>query len=304
MRKAFTVLSALLLATTLSFAADDDDKRDKVSGCLMQMGEDFIITDANGVKYEIDGMNKELKANLGRVVEISGELEGRSQDEKHHAIKIDAKELKVLAGECSATGMMKARPEGEAAALGAASAAPQASGQVTQQTTAPSTSGTVAQQTTTTTTTTTKAPEGSTVTTTQPQTSTQTQTMPSAPSASAQGGVTAAPTAPTTPAPAARPEGDVYPSSKTGAETDTGKHTITGCVSRSGDHFVLTEQATGTTYRLDGEGDKLPAHIGHTVTLTGDAERLNEVSSSGAQMEFDVKDIQHVSDNCSAAPKQ
>lgn len=308
MRKAFAVLSALLLATTLSFAADDD-KFDKVTGCLMQIGEDYIVTDPNGVKFEIDGMNDQLKANLGRVVEITGEFEGRSQDDDHKALKIDAKELKVVAGDCSAQAVKL--KEGQAAGIGAAaSTAPAASGQVTAQssvpqtsstsTTTPSASGSVTQQTTTTTTTTTKAPEGSTVTSDTAQSQ-----MPAAPSAS--GSVSAAPSTSTSAAAAGtvRPEGDAaITPGNSGQETDTGKRSITGCVSRSGDHFILTEQGTGTVYRLDGEGDKLDDHVGHMVTLTGEAEKLNEASSSGAQMEFDVEELRHVSEGCTAAPKQ
>jgi len=266
MKKAFTVLAVLLLATSLSFAADDD-KLDKVSGCLMEIGDDYILTDANGVKFEIDGMNDQLKANIGHVIEVTGEFEGRSGDDDHHALKIDAKQLKVLANECSANAV--GQSAGTATGIGASTAKPATSAQVTTQgaatqssgtavTTTSSAPGTVTQQTTTTTTTTTKVPEGSTV--------------------------------------------------KTGAavlpESDMGERIVTGCVSRSGGHFVLTEQGTGTTYRLDGEGDKLDDHVGHMVTLSGEAEKLNEASSSGAQMEFDVKEVRFVSDSCAATPKQ
>lgn len=299
MKKVFTVLSLLLLATTLSFAADDD-KLDKVSGCLMQIGEDYIVTDANGVQFEIDGMNDQLKANLGRVVEITGEFEGRSQDDDHKALKIDAKQLKVIAGECSADAVKQR--EGQASGIGAAaSTSKPAASQTSSTTTTPSASGAVTQQTTTTTTTTTKAAEGSTV---KSGTTTAQSGMPAAPSASVQGGVSTTPSTPAGAA-AARPEADAsIAPGNSGQETDTGKRSITGCVSRSGDHFVLTEQGTGTTYRLDGEGDKLDDHVGHMVTLTGEAEKLNETSSSGAQMEFDVEELHHVSDSCTASPKQ
>jgi hypothetical protein len=78
------------------------------------------------------------------------------------------------------------------------------------------------------------------------------------------------------------------------------KREVRGCVSRSGDHFMLTEEGTGATYRLDGEHDKLSKHVNHTVALKGEAEQLGETSSSGAQFEFDVEEVTMISATCSA----
>lgn len=67
------------------------------------------------------------------------------------------------------------------------------------------------------------------------------------------------------------------------------------------DPRVCFQEGTGTTYRLDGEHDKLRNHVGHSVELQGEAEHLNEVSSSGAQMEFDVEEVRFLRSSCSIA---
>src|SRR5712671_1437149 len=63
--------------------------------------------------------------------------------------------------------------------------------------------------------------------------------------------------------------------------------TLSGCISKSGDNFVLTDQ-NGTAYKLDGSG--LDAHVGHQASLTG---------SMGSDNKFKVSDVKMISESCS-----
>src|SRR3982751_5122558 len=74
------------------------------------------------------------------------------------------------------------------------------------------------------------------------------------------------------------------PSSTTPPSDQT---TISGCISKSGDNFVLTDQ-NGTAYKLDGSG--LDAHVGHQASLTGSMDSENK---------FKVTDAKMISDSCS-----
>src|SRR4051812_41092818 len=102
-----------------------------------------------------------------------------------------------------------------------------------------------------------------------------------APSSSDQG---TAPGAQTTP-PADR-SGSSATSTGTASSDQT---TISGCVSKSGSDFVLTDQ-NGTAYKLDGSG--LDAQVGKQISATG---------SMGSDNKFKVSDMKPVSDSCSNA---
>src|SRR4051794_39911278 len=85
------------------------------------------------------------------------------------------------------------------------------------------------------------------------------------------------------------------PSDQTGSSaTSTGtsssdQTTISGCVSKSGNDFVLTDQ-NGTAYKLDGSG--LDSQVGKQISATG---------SMGSDNKFKVSDMKPVSDSCSNA---
>ena len=319
MKKLGILAAMLLLASGISFAGDD---KVTVRGCLMQMGEDFILTDASGTKYELDEMNAQLKDHLGHVVEIVGEREGRSDDDKHEARKIDAKKIKMVAEDCSSFNVAHAgradatttttttttattggaatvdadRDENisgaeKANAAGSASQ-PEGSGVVTSGTTGPTTTiaGRVDPST------------GATSTGTAGGTSvspdaTVSQTNPPDQKPFGQEQRTGEPATgtPEVKEGEARVDADVNAAGTqatvAGDRATMGKkREVTGCISRSGDHFILTEDGTGATYRLDGENAKLTEHNGHKVTLIGEGEQLGERSSSGAQFEFDVEE--------------
>src|SRR3954469_19474453 len=79
-------------------------------------------------------------------------------------------------------------------------------------------------------------------------------------------------------------------SSATSTGTASGDQTsISGCISKSGNDFVLTD-ANGTPYKLDGSG--LDAHVGHQASLTG---------SMGTDNKFKVTDAKMISDSCSTS---
>jgi len=84
------------------------------------------------------------------------------------------------------------------------------------------------------------------------------------------------------------PPADQSGSSATSAGTSSSDQTsISGCISKSGDNFVLTDQ-NGTAYKLDGSG--LDAHVGHQASLTG---------SMGSDNKFKVSDVKMISESCS-----
>src|SRR3954467_7918468 len=76
-------------------------------------------------------------------------------------------------------------------------------------------------------------------------------------------------------------------SSATSTGSSADQTTISGCISKSGDNFVLTD-ANGTAYKLDGSG--LDAHVGHQASLTG---------SMGSDNKFKVSDMKMISESCS-----
>src|SRR3954463_13786001 len=72
-------------------------------------------------------------------------------------------------------------------------------------------------------------------------------------------------------------------SSATSTGTASGDQTsISGCISKSGIDFVLTD-ANGTPYKLDGSG--LDAHVGHQASLTG---------TMGSDNKFKVADMKMI----------
>ena len=55
-------------------------------------------------------------------------------------------------------------------------------------------------------------------------------------------------------------------SSATSTGSSSDQTTISGCISKSGNDIVLTDQ-NGTAYKLDGSG--LDAHVGHQASVSG-----------------------------------
>jgi ABC-type transport system involved in cytochrome c biogenesis ATPase subunit len=83
--------------------------------------------------------------------------------------------------------------------------------------------------------------------------------------------------------------------------------TIQGCLQYSKGHYRLTED-NGTTHQLQSQANKLQAHVGHTVELTGKpAVRTvgttiqGAASSAKEEQVFKVSTIKHVADTCKPA---
>jgi hypothetical protein len=69
--------------------------------------------------------------------------------------------------------------------------------------------------------------------------------------------------------------GSTSKSRDTNTTGDMSQVTIEGCLGGAVGNFTLTDQS-GTIYQLTGNTEKMNAHVGHTVRVTG-------ISSSGAK---------------------
>jgi len=86
--------------------------------------------------------------------------------------------------------------------------------------------------------------------------------------------------------------------------------TITGCLTRSGDHYALTDKA-GTTYQLAGHMANLDQHVGNTIAVTGTKNSPAPDSNSnpgttanpgnpGSINTFEVRSVEHLASGCGA----
>jgi uncharacterized protein DUF5818 len=78
--------------------------------------------------------------------------------------------------------------------------------------------------------------------------------------------------------------------------------TVQGCLGEEGGNFTLTEPS-GTTYQLVGNTEKLRAHVGHTMRVTGTSTSAAQVPGSMSettetQPTLSVTSFKHVSSNC------
>ena len=83
--------------------------------------------------------------------------------------------------------------------------------------------------------------------------------------------------------------------------------TIQGCLQYTKHHYMLTD-SSGTQHLLTGYANKLKAHVGHEIEVTG-AEGVHTTSTTvdGAAStahqapDFKVSSIKHVADTCKAS---
>jgi len=83
--------------------------------------------------------------------------------------------------------------------------------------------------------------------------------------------------------------------------------TITGCLSRAGGYFTLTD-SSGNKHHLVGYNAKqMGEHVGHTVEITGtptikttDTTQTGLESSAKETPAFKVKSVKHIAATCSA----
>jgi hypothetical protein len=85
----------------------------------------------------------------------------------------------------------------------------------------------------------------------------------------------------------------------------SGPTTIQGCLTFKG-HYFLTD-SSGTMYQLSGAAQKLQAHVGHTIEVTGmtgtrtvGTTVQGSASTAKEQQVFKVKSIKHIADTCKA----
>ncbi len=83
-----------------------------------------------------------------------------------------------------------------------------------------------------------------------------------------------------------------------------GPATTQGCLSSSSGQYFLTD-SSGTRHELSGLDNKLKAHIGHEVEITGKPSVKTEASTSyGAASSaeeipvFEVKSVKQIADAC------
>jgi len=97
-----------------------------------------------------------------------------------------------------------------------------------------------------------------------------------------------------------------------GTDTSNTAGSVQGCLSGSGGNYLLTQDGTGTTYKLMGNEDQLKKHVGHEVAVTGQmaggagssasSSDQGQGQMSGADsMAIQVSDIKMVSRKCSSA---
>lgn len=78
-------------------------------------------------------------------------------------------------------------------------------------------------------------------------------------------------------------------------EGDQDRRSVTGCVEKSGDGYMLKNAHYKDGFMLHGKDvrdDELAAHVGHTVTLSG--------TWATPKKDFNVDKVKMVADNCNA----
>src|SRR5438270_9511787 len=96
------------------------------------------------------------------------------------------------------------------------------------------------------------------------------------------------------------------PSSNSTSPSNTG---IQGCLSGSDGNYMLTQDGTGTVYKLSGGDSKLKDHVGHEVQVSGQLANTgtqdqtqastpagNTAAASGSVLQ--VSDVTMVSEKC------
>lgn len=82
--------------------------------------------------------------------------------------------------------------------------------------------------------------------------------------------------------------------------------TVQGCLSHSGNGYMLTDKS-GTTYQLTGDTSKLTEHVGHEVEISGMTSTPGEAPGassaetkavSGQQLQ--VSSVKHIATTCTS----
>jgi hypothetical protein len=90
-------------------------------------------------------------------------------------------------------------------------------------------------------------------------------------------------------------------------KNQNGQPTLVGCLTSSGPsshEFYLTEQKSGTRYRLDATREELKDHVNHLVELVGkpgNREKTSKAVASRNEPVFQVSGVQDLAPTCGAA---
>ncbi len=57
---------------------------------------------------------------------------------------------------------------------------------------------------------------------------------------------------------------------------------VQGCLGGSDGNYTLTQNSTGTVYKLNADDSKLKDHVGHEVAVSGTTKTDNSASSAGS----------------------
>jgi hypothetical protein len=92
--------------------------------------------------------------------------------------------------------------------------------------------------------------------------------------------------------------------------SSTTSGTVQGCLNGSEGNYTLTQDTTGTVFKLAGSTDKLKEHVGHEVAVTGqmsgDSGSATSPSSGSSDSNasagptFQVSDVKMVSKHCAS----
>ncbi len=91
-----------------------------------------------------------------------------------------------------------------------------------------------------------------------------------------------------------------------GAGQTSGTTTIKGCLQYTSHHYYLTD-SSGTKHMLTGYANKLKAHVGHEIEVTGtEGVHTTGTTQEGAAStahqapDFKVASVKHIADTCTS----
>jgi hypothetical protein len=71
-------------------------------------------------------------------------------------------------------------------------------------------------------------------------------------------------------------------------DTSASAGSVQGCLSGSDGNYMLTQDGTGTTFKLMGDEIQLKKHVGHEVSITGQASGDTASASNSPQGQGDT----------------
>jgi hypothetical protein len=87
----------------------------------------------------------------------------------------------------------------------------------------------------------------------------------------------------------------VSPNTRPGQFPLPSGYALTGCLSGSNEHFILTDANSGTIYRVQGNPDELKLHAGELISLAGERS-----GNAGGVPLFKISQLQSQAISCPA----